>query len=221
MSAATDFVPKLYYFGIPGKGEAIRLACTYGKMAFEDVRINGEQFAALKESGKLKYGQVPAFEAAEGQVITQSASIMRYVGKKTGLYPTDDIAAALVDSIIDQEADLFAGLGVTIYKERFGFDFLNQQPALVMQAREFLNNTTLPRHLQALNRLMEASTTGWIANTPEPSIADFVLVPRLQWLVGAGHEGISPTLLTEHCPKVAEMIERFMALPEIAAYYKK
>lgn len=218
---STDFVPKLYYFNIPGKGEAIRLACTYGKMNFEDVRITRDEFMAMKESGKLKYGQVPAFEVGEGKVITQSASIMRYVGKKTGLYPADDYAASLVDSVLDQEMDLFQGLGCTIYKERFGFDILNQQPALVSEVRSYLNTSTLPRHLRFLEQLLENSSTGWIANTPQPSIADFVLVPRLQWLVSGVHEGISTTLLTEHAPKVAAMIERFMALPEIAAYYNQ
>ncbi len=34
----------------------------------------------------------------------------------TGLYPQDAITAAVVDSLLDEEADLFAGLGVSAYK---------------------------------------------------------------------------------------------------------
>jgi glutathione S-transferase len=40
-------------------------------------------------------------DIGDGTIIGQSAAIMRYIGKKTGLYPTDDALAALVDSIID------------------------------------------------------------------------------------------------------------------------
>ena len=103
--------------------------------------------------------------------------------------------------------------------ERFGFDFLNRSPELVAEARAFLNTNTLPRHLQFLERLMAASTTGWIANTPQPSIADFVLVPRLQWLVSGQHEGIDRDLISKHAPLVAGMITRFNELPQIVAYY--
>jgi hypothetical protein len=48
--------------------------------------------------------------------IAQSASIIRYVGKLTGLYPTELISAALVDSIIDQVIDMFMGLSVSRYR---------------------------------------------------------------------------------------------------------
>lgn len=111
-----DFVPKLYYFNIPGKGEPIRLACAFAGYPLEDIRMDRSEFLAMKESGKLKYGQVPALEIAENQMINQSTAIMRYIGKKTGLYPVADAEAALVDSILDEEADLFAGLACTIYK---------------------------------------------------------------------------------------------------------
>lgn len=47
MSAFTK--PKLYYFNIPGKGEAIRLACTYSGYAIEDIRVTRDEFLAMKE----------------------------------------------------------------------------------------------------------------------------------------------------------------------------
>jgi len=45
--------------------------------------------------------QVPALKV-EGKVLGQSSAIMRFIGKLTGLYPTDAVTAALVDSIMDQ-----------------------------------------------------------------------------------------------------------------------
>ena len=50
--------PKLYYFDIPGKAEAARLACQYAGFPMEDVRLSKEEFLAMKEAGKLPFGQV-------------------------------------------------------------------------------------------------------------------------------------------------------------------
>ena len=52
------FTPKLYYFNIPGKGEAVRTMCTYAHFPFEDIRVSRDEFVAMKEAGKLPFGQV-------------------------------------------------------------------------------------------------------------------------------------------------------------------
>lgn len=71
----------------------------------------------MKEKKQLSFGQLPALSIDDGATIVQSAAIMRYVGKLAGLYPTnDDIKAAKIDSIMDQEADIFAPVSVTRYR---------------------------------------------------------------------------------------------------------
>ena len=43
---------KLYYFDLAGKGECIRLACAYGGVELEDIRIpldNREKFEQMKK----------------------------------------------------------------------------------------------------------------------------------------------------------------------------
>lgn len=108
---------KLFYFNIPGKGEAIRLACAYGGVPLDDFRMHSDDFHELKVSGKLAFGQVPALEVNGESMLFQSAAIMRYIGKLAGLYPTDDdLYAAKIDMIVDQEVDLFTGLSVSRYR---------------------------------------------------------------------------------------------------------
>jgi glutathione S-transferase len=63
---------------------------------------------------------------------------------------------------------------------RFGFGFLATNEAILAEVRKSLNDEVIPRHLEFIENLLVKSTTGWIANTTEPSIADFILVPRLQ-----------------------------------------
>lgn len=57
----------------------------------------------MKEEGRLPFGQLPALGVTIGgveHIISQSATIMRFVGKKAGpeigLYPSDDVLAAKV-----------------------------------------------------------------------------------------------------------------------------
>ena len=150
-----------------------------------DTRVSGEEFRELKD--KLPFGQLPVLRVIQNgheHHIAQSAAIMRYLGKLATpdlIYPSDAIQAALIDSIIDQENDLFMGLSVSRYRDRFGFGCLDE--TTVSNIRKDLNDNILPRHLNFFDNLLQQSKSGWIGNTEHPSIADFILVPRLQWLM--------------------------------------
>ena len=87
-----------------------------------------------------------------------------------------------------------------------------------MTIRKELNDVTLPRHLAQLDVLMAGSKTDWIANTPEPSIADFMLVPRLQWLISGQHDGISLDILKPFT-HLTGLVERLLNLPAVKNYY--
>ena len=106
---------KLYYFDIYGRAEAIRMALTYAKVPFEDVRITGEDLQKMKAEGKLTYGQVPALEL-DGEFYTQSYAILRMLGKKYGLYPEDEKVAQRVDAVMDYIYDLGKKFEATMTK---------------------------------------------------------------------------------------------------------
>ena len=109
----------------------------------------------MRDSGRLAFGQLPVLEvfadaAADADAIAptaalaQSGAILRYVGKLSGLYPSDPLLAAKVDAILDQEADMLAGVRVARYQERFGFADGTFDRAAVLDA---LNGAVLPRHI--------------------------------------------------------------------------
>lgn len=90
----------------------------------------------------------------------------------------------------------------------------------VATVRKSLNDEVLPRHLQFFENILSQSPSGWFAGGPEPSIADFVLVPRLMWLVEPGvHDGISTDILKGY-PHILALIDKLMNLPQIKAYYE-
>ena len=91
----------------------------------------------------------------------------------------------------------------------------------VLACRKELNDTVLPRHLGHFERLLEQSTTGWLAGGDTPTIIDFIMMPRLEWLVEPGtHEGISTALL-ERFPRLQALIQKVKQLPEVVRYYNR
>jgi len=224
---------KLTYFAFGGKAEPIRVALTALGIPFEDFRFKTrEEFLAMKESGQLNFGQVPMLEVwtSDGKhhVLTQSAALMRFVAKLgcvknpggPQLYPMDDpVAAARVDAIMDQEADAFCGLRVAKYKERFGLGFLQEEKhqPLVEKITGESNSVIIPRHLGFLEKQLKANGTAWLAGTEGPSIADYFWVPVLRALQ-KGWSGDKEVL--GKFQDLIDLVNRFMARPEVEGYYK-
>merc|ERR1712157_521065 len=95
----------LTYFDLYGRGEACRMALEHGKVNWEDNAVTGESWQAFKASGKCANGQVPVLEV-NGKCLNQSEAIIRFIGRKTGAYPTEDpFACHFADSIINTCSD--------------------------------------------------------------------------------------------------------------------
>ena len=77
----------LYYFDMPARAEAIRLALFVGGIEFKDERVNGLQWQAMK-SRFGEYAQIPVL-VVDGKVISQAVNILLYAGTLTGLVPND------------------------------------------------------------------------------------------------------------------------------------
>mmetsp|Transcript_25197 Transcript_25197/g.28814 ORF Transcript_25197/g.28814 Transcript_25197/m.28814 type:complete len:222 (+) Transcript_25197:110-775(+) len=97
---------KLSYFGIAGRGESIRLALTIGGVKFTDERVAFKDWGTLKPN--TPWGSMPVLSLSDGTMIAQQRALLRFVGKESGLYPTDTIAAAKVDEFMDAAEDIGA-----------------------------------------------------------------------------------------------------------------
>ncbi|KAH9259961.1 hypothetical protein BASA81_001721 [Batrachochytrium salamandrivorans] len=107
-------LPKLMYFNITGLGFPIRAALNAGKVAFVDERLDFADVGKLRgpegSNEQVPLGQLPLFVFPNGHVACQSNSILRWAGKKSGLYPKDDDEAQLVDEVLDTTVDFFGKL---------------------------------------------------------------------------------------------------------------
>jgi len=210
---------KLYYFDIKGKGECIRLICAYSGLKLEDHRfVSRDEFLAMKEGSRLSFGQVPMLEVGGKGSMVQTSAIMRYLGKLGGLYPMKDhFLAQWVDAVMDQASDVFLGSTVLTYGLRFAIEL---SPEAKEKGYEHFNETVLPEHLKRAERVIEASTTGWIAGTEEPSPADFVWYCSLVNMIEK-KEISEKNKSMEGFPKLKTFMEKFESLEAIKEYYNK
>ena len=157
---------KVHYFSGYGRGEAIRMALSYAKAPYENVFYSfGEDFAKLKASGNLEFGQIPALQVGD-KFYSQSVSILRFIGLKYGFYPTDNAEVSwAIDSTIDSLTDIMNAF----YKAAFADEA--SKPELF----KTYFGTTLPQWLTAINKRLLANSSKNFIVGDKITIADFAI----------------------------------------------
>lgn len=95
---------KLTYFNSQALGEAIRLLLHYGKIEFDDVRIDFEKDWPTYPKEKLPLGQIPVLEI-DGKVLYQSIAICRYLARKFKLVGDTALEDYEIDNAVDNLND--------------------------------------------------------------------------------------------------------------------
>jgi glutathione S-transferase len=210
---------KLYYFDIKGKGEPIRLFCAYAGLELEDYRFTSrDEFHALKEDGTLAFGQVPLLEVDGKHLLVQTGAILRYLAQIAGLWPSDPLLAAKVDACMAQEGDAFLGATVVTYSTRFGIPLDDESKK---RAMETISSDVMPTHLKNLERLLKASSTGWLAGAEEPSPADFLWYSRFVHYMAAAEAFPEKLRKLEDYPLIQAFCDKVGSLEAIQEYYTK
>eukprot|EP00041_Stephanoeca_diplocostata_P013017 m.221412 g.221412 ORF g.221412 m.221412 type:complete len:484 (+) comp19188_c0_seq3:291-1742(+) len=93
---------RLTYFDGNGRADPIRLALRISEIPFEDERIQLRDWMGMRDSGDrdLPLCQLPTL-TVNTTVYCQSMAQLRFVGRLSGLYPTDPLAQLCVDEIVD------------------------------------------------------------------------------------------------------------------------
>ena len=201
-------MPKLVftYFDFDGgRGEAARLAMHLGGIAFEDKRIPGKDWPALRDT--TPFQAMPVLEV-DGKVIAQSNTINRYLGKLAGLYPKDDWQAALVDEVMDAVEDVSTRIGNTIFME----------DEAKKKAREALAAGPIPRFLQQIEARLKAGGGEWFVEK-RLTVADLKCYLWIRWLKSGALDHVPADIVDQHAPLLVKHMERVKNHPKIAAYY--
>ena len=201
-------MPKLIltYFDLDqSRGEVARLAMHIAGVAFEDRRIPWKDWTALRDS--MPFKAMPVLEV-DGQVITQSNTINRYVGKLTGLYPKGDWEAAMVDEVMAAIEDITVEIEETIVLE----------PKAKKKAREELSEGLLLRYLQQIDARLKRGGGEWFVEN-RLTVADLKCYVWIRSLKSPTLEYFPADLVEKNAPLLSRHLERVNNHPKIAAYY--
>jgi len=199
---------KLNYFDMHGgRAEPARLALAIGGIAFEDNRFAFPEFAELRKT--TPFGQVPTLHV-DGVQVTQCDAINRYVGKLTGLYPTDPFQALLCDEVMYVVEEAGVRMGPTF---RMTGD---EQKA----ARLALVNGSMPVYLGWLQNQLLAHGGEYFADN-RLTIADLKVFVDVRGLNSGRLDHVPADLVEQVAPALNAHMRRIAQTPAVLQYYAK
>ena len=84
-------MPKLIYFDLQGRAQAIRYLLAYKGVQFEDVRMSFEEWGAAKAAGTYGEGvQLPLYVDDAGMQFSQSKAILEYLALEHNVTPANN-----------------------------------------------------------------------------------------------------------------------------------
>lgn len=198
---------KLSYFDFDGgRGEVARLAFALGGVAFDDHRIPLKEWPSVRQ--QMRFHAVPVLEV-DGNVIAQSNTINRFVGKLTNLYPDDALQAAYCDETMDAVEDVAVKVVAT-----FGMKDEEEKKA----AREALVDGLITLYLGKLQDMLEARGGQYFADN-RLTVADLKVYLWIRNLRSGLLDHIPQDLADRIAPRLVEHCERVGAHTGIVAYY--
>tara|TARA_B110001450_G_C17578115_1_gene463719 strand:- start:4 stop:657 length:654 start_codon:yes stop_codon:yes gene_type:complete len=214
---------KLTYFNIEGLAEKIRLALKIGKCEHEDIRINFNEWNGIKNN--TPYGQLPMMNV-DGieEPIAQSGAILRYVGKKTNLYPNNDLEALYIDELVSLQEDISSKIGVSIYigmkPETYGYpsDLSDDDKKIIQKTlRQNLANEDGDLH-KFLNIVNNKLSKDKFFTGDFPTIADCAFLPLFRQL-RSGRLDYLPIWILNKYENICKFEDNMMNIPEVKLHY--
>lgn len=197
---------KLTYFDFHGgRGEPARLALSISGIAFEDDRVPPSEWGSRKM--QTPFGALPVLEV-DGQIVSQSNAINRYVGKLGDLYPSDPWQAALCDEAMEAVEDITNKIGATLFLPE------EQKKA----HRKELADGPIPFYLTRLQQRLEAHGGRYFAAN-RLTVADLKVFVWIRHLKSGALDHMPTDLPDRIAPKLVEHFERVKSDPRIKSYY--
>ncbi len=198
---------KLTYFDFNGgRGEAPRLAMAIGNVPFEDERIPVEQWPSMRES--TPFGQLPVLEV-DGERLTQTNTIIRFVGKLGGLYPEDPVQAARCDEVMSAIEDIMYRIVPTLFME---------DPEEKRRAREKLADGPIPLFVNRIGQMLEHRGGEYFAEG-RLTVADLKVFLWVRYLRSGMLDHVPTDLPDKLAPNLVAHFERINSHPAIVAWY--
>jgi glutathione S-transferase len=196
---------RLTYFDIDGgRAEPIRIAFHKAGIAFEDERLSFDDY--MKARDNTRFGALPELEI-DGNRVSQSNAIGRFVARKAGLYPDDELQALYCDEVVGAVEDTLHAIGTT-----FGLE--GEQ---LEAARQRLVDGKLTTYLRGIGELLVRGGDFFADN--RLTIADLKVLVLTRWLCSGKLDHVPTDLVSRVAPQLTEHLQRVESDPVVAAYY--
>lgn len=217
---------KLTYFNIEGLAEKLRLALKIGKIDFEDDRIDFHDWEDMKQN--TPFGQLPILSVYNNEGyrtnVAQSSAILRYIGKKCGLYSDNDFEALKIDELICLQEDISSKIGVSMYigmkPETYGYekDISDDEKKLIQKKlREKLISDDGDLHKLLLIVDSKLNNYDFLLGN-SPNIADCAFLPLFRQL-RSGRLDYIPITLLDNYPNICNFEKNMMKLDAVKLHY--
>lgn len=180
-----------------------------GRLDFEDVRIKSDEWPALKP--KTPYLSLPLI-SIDGVEYAQSQAILKYIGKLTGLYPTDPKDALLVDEVAYTLIDMARGFFPVLSNKSLNDD---EKSAKTLEL--------VDRYWGGVERRLQnpaVANDGPFILGDQVSVADLGLVNSYNGFKTDLNKIVSDEVLAKY-PRMAQIAEAVMNLPAVKEWYQK
>ena len=183
--------PRLIYFDFAGsRGEECRIALHLAGVDFEDVRVKGEDWPAMKAS--MPFGAMPVLEIPGKPPLAHSNAILVFIGRQHRLHPADAFEAARHESLMCSVEELRHTITPTLRIT---------DPEAKRQAREALAANELGSWGAQVERQLG---DGPFVGGATPQVADIKLYMVVRWLTTGALDHV-PTTVLDHCPKLLRL----------------
>ncbi len=192
-------IPRLTYFELRGRAEAIRLMHYEMEVGFDDYRIvDADEWETVKSVSP--FGRLPLYESG-ALALCESHAILRHLARSSGWLGADEQRDALFDitqeALSEAQEDLWRFAWVKDYHQK---------------TERYADETLRPRlrHLQKWLRRDARDGQYWVGEAP--SHVDFLAFCYLDEL-----DAFFPETLAEF-PNLADFRSRIESLPRVAHY---
>ena len=192
---------KLTYFNGKGTAELARFVFAQAGVKYEDVRIKGEDWPALKPT--MPFEVLPVMEE-DGKQLGGSMSIARYLAETYGIAGKDAFENAKIANIVDTVKDV----QTEVYKYWFGPEAKSE--ALQKKLRDEI----LPAKLKLFEKRSLTNESGWLFEG-KLTWADFGVYNLLEWVL----KTVGDDYLKDY-PGLTKLQASVEALPKIAEWLK-
>ena len=207
----------LYWPGIQGRGEYVRLVLEDAGAEYADVARSGRGMATMMKMMEARRGTppfAPPFLKAGKLVIGQTANILLYLGSRHGLAPKAEAGKLWVHQLQLTVADLVLEIHDTHHPLGPSLYYEDQRGQAKKRSGEFWKDR-LPKYLGYFERLLQASGGAYVTGR-RLTYADLSLFQIVEGLRYA-FPGRMKTF-ERRIPGLVDLHDRVAIRPNIKAY---